>query len=135
MSDVPSSPNPDPSHEQELEVDIAAFLPEGTQVVAHDDWGDGAPEPEIPSWARDETSDAETISDGAVEDEADEDAVPGNPPAPATDEMDLSTLTAIEADLADVDAAIAAIDAGDLTRSTLLNDLMAAEAPPTPDTP
>lgn len=76
----------------DLEVDLAAFLPEGTVL-------------EVAS---------EPVSE------------PGSEPA-----VDLAALTRIEADLAAVDEALLALDAGDPTRSPLLAELLATP-PSTP---
>ncbi|MEO6989444.1 MAG: hypothetical protein ABI239_12460 [Aquihabitans sp.] len=187
MSDDPNRPDPD----HELEVDISAFLPEGSRFATDDDpvadevavadevglgdgWDTGAPAPEIPAWARDDLppvpaaseadpapldggdgdsapgtaanddtdSDSDTEAIGgtdlvaevdeaahgdAPEPEAVANVAPAIPAAPAAPEVDTTVLTRIEGELADVDAAIAAIDSGDLARSPLLAELLAAD--------
>ncbi len=77
------------SHEVEIEVDLAAFLPEGVEIQT-----DEEPEPDLVA-----------------------DATPDDRPAPEADEpdaprIDLDALRQIELDLDAVDAAIAALDAG-----------------------
>lgn len=96
MSDLPPPHGPAPEPEPgsapapgDLEVDLAAFLPEGTTLSP-------ASEPTAP---------------------------------PAAEPVDLAALTRIEADLAAVDEALLALDAGDPGRSPLLTELLAS--PPT----
>ncbi len=84
---------------QEVEVDLAAFLPEGTSVVPGAG-GDGDP----------------GMADGS---------------AASVPRMDLTHLARIEAEIADVDAALDAIDAGEPDRSALLRLLLAQG--PSPD--
>ncbi len=71
---------------QELEIDLADFLPEGSEMAAE-------PDPPVEPAER--------------------------PPA-----VDLVALTRIEAELAEVDAALVALDENDATRSPLLRSLM-----------
>ena len=90
MTDAPSSPEPTPApafgQGQEIEVDLAAFLPDGTEL---------ADEP-------DESDELAAVEVDVVE-------VVAAADAPA---VDLEALTQIERDLDAVDAAIAALDAG-----------------------
>lgn len=79
---------------QEVEVDLAAFLPEGTSVVP-----------------------------GAETDEPGFDDVSAGP----GEGLDLAVLIRIESDLADVDAALVAVDAGEPHRSALLRHLLAKD--------
>lgn len=199
MSDDPTRPEP----EHELEIDLSAFLPEGSRFATDDDdesdedgsvedeehevasdlaetevdgptdetarsavsatssgstdpddgWGTDAPAPEIPAWARDDLppppapdpetaatapmdpdpstadadADAATEADGEVDDLVALEPDAG-PAVAAVPEVDTTVLTRIEGELADVDAAIAAIDAGDLTRSPLLAELLSTES-------
>lgn len=111
MADEPL--DPPANTDSEVELDIRAFLPEGTDLG--DDWGDDTPEPEIPSWARDD------VEDGQAAD------LPREP----EEQIDLSVLEGIEADLIEVDEAIAALDAGDPARSPLLERLTGTAKPGT----
>lgn len=115
------APSPEPAPhaapEAELSIDPTAFLPADVEIgseASDDPWGDGAPEPEVPTWAR-----------------VDGDAIVATPTSPATapveppsDAIDLDALTLLERDLDAVDAALAALDAGEPTRSPLLVDLL-----------
>ena len=74
---------------QELEIDLADFLPEGSEMAAE-------PDPPV------------ELAEPAE-----------RPPA-----VDLVALTRIEAELAEVDAALVALDENDATRSPLLRSLM-----------
>lgn len=159
VSDDPNRPDPD----HELEVDINAFLPEGSRFATADDdlvaeeavlddgWDTGAPAPDIPAWARDGLPPVPAVSDTDPAAEVDGEveggvSKPGLAPVPnvgpavpapsAMPEVDTTVLTRVEGELADVDAAIVAIDAGDLARSPLLTELLATDhASPTPDEP
>lgn len=88
MSDVPEAP--DPLAPDEVALDPAAFLPEGTVLAV---------------------SGTEPVDD-------DDDPRPS---------VDLAALERIEADLAAVDAALEAIDAGEPGRSALLVELLGEE--------
>ncbi len=105
MTDVPdASPptgRPDPPTPtfdgRELEVDLSAFLPEGTSLA------------EVPPQAA--TDEPEGVAENS------------SPPArPAV--VDVAVLTRIEGELAAVDDALLAIDAGDPHRSALLVELL-----------
>ena len=101
-----------------------------------DGWDTGAPAPEIPAWAIDDLRPPPEVdgSDQPVDDVSEPAPVADTGPAvPAVPEVDTTVLTRIEGELADVDAAIAAIDAGDLARSPLLTELLSAA--PTPLAP
>jgi RNA polymerase-binding transcription factor DksA len=99
----------------EVEVDLAAFLPEGVEF-----------ETEPPAPVDDEAADE---GPDAVEGEAAEDG-PEDRSAPA---IDLDALRQIELDLDAVDAAIAALDAGtyglDPATGAPLDDALLAEDP------
>ena len=141
MADEPLDPAPE--GEREVELDISAFLPEGTELDG--DWGDDAPEPEVPAWARGdvdapkaiapEVQDGEPATDPDPEPEAGLDPGPvvervrapasgGGAEEGADEEIDLGVLEGVEADLREVDDAIAALDAGDPDRSALLRRLV-----------
>ncbi|MEZ5178129.1 MAG: hypothetical protein R2746_07570 [Acidimicrobiales bacterium] len=109
--------------DHEVALDLAAFLPEGTQLAsAHDEpsapaeavdpWDTGAPEPEVPAWALDDPS----PSPAAPAPEAGE---------PAVDPVAVAALERIDEELAAVDDALLALDAGAPERSALLRDLLA----------
>lgn len=78
------------SHEVEIEVDLAAFLPEGT------------------------TFDADGVDAAGAEPEVEPEVEPGaeGGPEAAASSIDLEALDQLERDLDAVDAAIAALDAG-----------------------
>lgn len=145
-SDRPDEPRPAAS-ELELEVDLGAFLPEGSVLAGSGDedgidtgWGDEGDEPEVPAWARDD----EPVAPAPGADRPAPDpaaaptpvAAPGpsvptdpapQPPGSAatpTPTVDVAVLAQIEGDLAAVDEALAAIDAGDPGRSALLVELV-----------
>ncbi|MCU1370345.1 MAG: hypothetical protein JWO77_1539 [Ilumatobacteraceae bacterium] len=117
VSDLtPSEPTPEPTPEtvasnlgaeQELAIDLAAFLPDGVELGA------------------------ETVVDDQI-DATDEvpAAQPSAPPAPA---VDLEALSQIERDLDAVDAAIAALEAGtyglDPATGLPIDDALLAENP------
>ncbi len=111
-----SDPTADPERRAagpEVEIDLAAFLPEGTVLAGAE--------------AADVTADeTETDADAEVGPEATEEPA-GEGPRPAP--VDLEALTQIEADLAAVDAALLAIDRGDLDGSPLLVELLAGPTP------
>ena len=90
MSDAPipadGSPGAAPGPAQEVEVDLAAFLPEGVELAADGDAGDDEPVPGDP--------------------------LPDSSDAPAPPVVDTEALAQIERDLDAVDAATAALDAG-----------------------
>jgi len=126
VSDLPSSdPMPEPASlpgaEQELEVDLAAFLPDGVRF-GEPDQADSADEAGAPD------TDAVVAEAGAVEEAVIE--APAPEPAPA---VDLEALSQIERDLDAVDAAIAALDAGtygiDPTTGQPVDDALLAEDP------
>ena len=155
VSDVPAPPNPEsagplPGAEQEIEVDLAAFLPEGVVLGDHDESGDVAIEVTEDVIATDEgvvvvdeaviaADDGIVVIDdvvvatpeGAVVEEiVVEELVAGEPEAPA---VDLEALSQIERDLDAVDAAIAALDAGtygiDPATGQPIDDALLAEDP------
>jgi hypothetical protein len=97
-------------------VDLAAFLPEETELVggdAPDPWDTGAPEPEVPSWALDHEPAPESPADPDPAVTADA------APAPETDALDR-----IDQELAAVDDALVALDAGTPEGSPLLRALL-----------
>jgi hypothetical protein len=141
VSDAPTpDPTPDlpaaePGPAQELEVDLAAFLPEGVEL--------GEPDDELLEVdvieAVIETDDGivvvdevvVTADDGTVvADEVVVEAVVVEPQAPP---VDLEALTQIERDLDAVDAAIAALDAStygvDAATGRPIDDALLAEDP------
>ena len=175
-SDVTSDSADDGGTEMPVDTNVSGGAPE-----ADDGWDTGAPAPEIPAWARDDLPPPPVIdrsagvpeepaaaASGPESDPQPESApdgaaasgpAPDPGPAPAPDagpvasevsetdagpapvpdagpvvptapEVDTTVLSRIEGELADVDAAIAAIDAGDLTRSPLLTELLSADATP-----
>lgn len=85
MSDT-FRPSESAAHGHEVEIDLADFLPEGSEMATE------AAEPAPPA---------------------------ERPPA-----VDLAALTRIEAELAEVDAALVALDENDAARSPLLRSLM-----------
>jgi RNA polymerase-binding transcription factor DksA len=108
---------PVPGPTQELEVDLAAFLPEGVELA---------------DASSDEASGDEASGDEASAPPVDE------PPAPSGEEpsappVDLEALSQIERDLDAVDAAIAALDAGtygiDPTSGEPIDDALLAADP------
>ena len=116
MSDAPFDPAPEsasslPGGEREVEVDLAAFLPEGV-VLGEPEAADRADEP------------------GGAEEVIVEEVVVAEPEAPA---VDLEALSQIERDLDAVDAAIAALDAGtygiDAATGEPIPDALLAEDP------
>lgn len=150
MSDPSDHPDPSrpPASDHELEVDIGAFLPEGSVLagvgddldehdagaadVGDDDrgWGDDGDEPEVPAWARDDAEESPAHPDragtqpgGPTEPAqravgAEHTEGPADDPAPPA--VDVAVLARIEEELAAVDEALEAVDAGDLGRSALL---------------
>lgn len=131
MADSPF--DPDSQNDAEVELDIRAFLPEDADL--DDDWGEGTPEPEVPAWARVDEPRSEpplaTATGPAPEsDETDIDTSStdtGPTDTGATDdaeEIDVRVLEGIEADLIEVDDAISALDAGEPSRSALLQRLL-----------
>lgn len=161
MSDLPSSdPTPEsaaiPVGEQELEVDLAAFLPEGVQFGDPGEAADEDVEVEVDVvetvLATDDgvvvideieavvaTDDGvvvidEVLVDGQVVAETVvEEAVIEAPAAEAAPGVDLEALSQIERDLDAVDAAIAALDAGtygiDQASGRPIDDALLAEDP------
>lgn len=87
---APASRTP-PAH-QEVTVDLASFLPEGVEVGVDHDEPVEVDRPESPR--------------------ASADPADGSAGSPAGDEVDLALLASIERDLAAVDEAITALDAG-----------------------
>jgi len=114
------APAPDPgpvAPEAELSIDPMAFLPRDVEIDAEasaDPWGDATPEPEVPTWARADGDDLVSPSAPGV-------AAPVESPSGA---IDLEALSVLERDLDAVDAALAALDAGEPARSPLLVDLL-----------
>jgi hypothetical protein len=94
---IPAEPTP-PTAGIELEVDLGAFLPDATAI---------GPSPDGRS---------PTLAEGPRS--PDEEPDRGEPP------VDLAVLAGVEADLAAVDVALEAIDAGDPARSPLLVELL-----------
>jgi len=157
VSDLPSSdPTPEssslPGGERELEVDLAAFLPEGVQFGEPDD-GDEEIEVDIEVIETEVVTDDgvvvvdeveaviatddevvvvdEVLVDGViVEESVVEEAVAEVPERPT---VDLEALSQIERDLDAVDAAIAALDAGtygvDPATGQPIDDALLAEDP------
>jgi hypothetical protein len=100
-----------PAQGHELEVDLAAFLPEGSAF--------GDPTADEP--ATDAEPGAASSDPGPVAD----DQGRGTLPAPSRPPLvDVAVLTRIEGELGAVDEALLAIDAGDPTRSPLLVELL-----------
>ena len=121
----PSNPVPEPD---DVEVDVRAFLPEGVALAGDDgptaDDLDARPEPEVPAWALDD----EPVSDERMADDEPQAAaepVIDQAPAPTEEAIDVTALEAAEVALADVEDALAAIDAGEMERSPLLVRLLA----------
>jgi RNA polymerase-binding transcription factor DksA len=116
-----------PGGEHELEVGLAAFLPEGVHLA-----GDEGAEVAAQD---DADADAEAVAqdEAVAQGDADEDDAPtlGEPPSSST--IDLDALGQIERDLDAVDAAIAALDAGtyglDAATGAPLDDSLLAEDP------
>ena len=113
MTDAPSSPEPTPApafgQGQEIEVDLAAFLPDGTELA---DESDDLTAVEVDVVDVVEVDLVEVIEDpegNVTVVEVDVVEVVAAADAPA---VDLEALTQIERDLDAVDAAIAALDAG-----------------------
>jgi hypothetical protein len=149
-SDRTDEPRPAPS-DHELEVDLGAFLPEGSVLAGPGDepdaalaaaggdhgWGDEGDEPEVPAWARDDPDHESAASAPVAGVPAPDPAPPaaqvpvGSADAPAPPTVDVAVLERIEGDLAAVDEALSAIDAGDPGRSALLVELVGSDlAPP-----
>lgn len=116
-----------PAH-HEVTVDLTAFLPEGTELTGAevagtgtsdqlDPWDTGAPEPEVPAWARDDAPApvAPTAPDAPCPAPAVAPDLAPSPPEAALDRID--------EELAAVDDALLALDAGDPERSPLLREL------------
>ncbi|QXC60124.1 hypothetical protein KSP35_17430 [Aquihabitans sp. G128] len=104
---------PGSGQQVEVEVDLGAFLPETSAIGPVEDDEDEGPDPEPDELI------AEVAGDAG-------DAGAGPDEAPAAPPVDLAVLAGIEADLAAVDRAIEAIDAGDHERSPLLVELLGA---------
>jgi hypothetical protein len=126
VSDTPvpdAQTPPDATGGLELEVDLAAFLPEGVTLAGADDPADDDP----PVGG---ASDVEASSDLERAGEAEDDPSVDEAPAP---ELDLGVLAQIERDLDAVDAAIAALDAGtyglDPATGAPIDDAVLAEDP------
>ena len=109
----PGRPAAGSGHEPEVEVGVAAFLPEG--VVP--DEGRSAIDSATPPDPQDlgPVSPSEPLEGGLAA-----------PPDP----LDVEVLVGIETDLAAVDAALEAIDADDYERSPLLVELSGTNRPP-----
>ncbi len=116
-----------PGH-HEVTVDLAAFLPEGTELAGADvagpdpsdpldPWDTGGPEPEVPAWALDDAPApvAPTAPDAPCPAPAVAPDLAPSPPEAALDRID--------EELAAVDDALLALDAGDPERSPLLREL------------
>ena len=110
MTDAPSSPEPTPApafgQGQEIEVDLAAFLPDGTELA---DESDDLTAVEVDVVEVDLVEVIEDPEGNVTVVEVDVVEVVAAADAPA---VDLEALTQIERDLDAVDAAIAALDAG-----------------------
>jgi RNA polymerase-binding transcription factor DksA len=144
---VPDTPDPSPPAHQgpELEVDLAAFLPEGTSLAP----ADGEPADEQPAPPADDAA-AESEADDAPQ--ASVDAEPAEPAddqlappdddddvaeveadgaeldqAPARPPVDVEALSRIEVELAAVDAALAALDDGTYGRCAACDEPIAAD--------
>jgi hypothetical protein len=126
-------PDPTPStHQVEIEVDLGAFLPETTAIGPDEsldeplgeDGGDTVVESARPGAAAEVEPHAPDAPASEVPDDA---PVTGQESAQAPP-VDLAVLAGIEADLAAVDQAIEAIDAGDHARSPLLAELLDPQA-------
>ena len=108
-------------------MDLAAFLPEATELVgadAPDPWDTDAPEPEVPAWAQDHVAApvAPVAPVAPAEPDPGRTAETTTAPAPAPD---ADALDRIDAELASVDDALVALDAGTPDRSPLLRALLA----------
>lgn len=148
VSDTPLPPEPSPEppvapeHDVELEVGLAAFLPEGTELTTGDGAEADGPPTEADAWPADadgawpaESADLTEADD--VDDLVDPDrdvpgeagppeaveapaaseashvgAAPEADPAPKEPPVDLAALGRIEADLGAVDVALLALDQG-----------------------
>jgi len=110
VTDAPSSPEPTPApafgQGQEIEVDLAAFLPDGTELA---DESDDLTAVEVDVVEVDLVEVIEDPEGNVTVVEVDVVEVVAAADAPA---VDLEALTQIERDLDAVDAAIAALDAG-----------------------
>lgn len=126
-SDVAPSVPPLPAAQtapttHELAVDLAAFLPEGTELAAADPdhepdpWDTGAPEPEVPAWALDPAPTPAAPPGPAA-------TAPPSPPEVAPDPA-VDALDRIDQELAAVDDALVALDAGAPESSPLLRELL-----------
>lgn len=100
--DGPANHHELPAEDHELEVDLSSFLPEGVS------FGDPQADPEPTA---------------AVDPEPE----PGPSPEPA---VDTTVLEQMEAEFAQVEAALGAIDAGAIESSPLLNHLLNPADPP-----
>jgi RNA polymerase-binding transcription factor DksA len=117
-----------PGAEQEIEVDLAAFLPDG---VVFGDPDDSATDQDEDGT---EVEDDEVLADGVVvEETVVEEAVIEAPTPEQAPAVDLEALSQIERDLDAVDAAIAALDAGtyglDPATGQPIDDALLAENP------
>lgn len=113
MSDTPDAHEPPVL--DEVEIDLAAFLPEGTVLAAA-----GGVEPSAAEAVTDESDDEPT---DAVTDVA----APGPVAEAVRPAVDVAVLERVESELAAVDAALEAIDAGEPGRSALLLELLGEE--------
>ena len=130
---VPPSASPEPAagQAQELEVDLAAFLPDGVELGEDtvDDADEATPAADDATPAA-----ADTAIDATPAPEAEPTAeAPEAAAAPAAHTVDLEALSQIERDLDAVDAAIAALDAGtygtDPATGGPIDDALLAEDP------
>ena len=99
----------------EVTVDLAAFLPEGTELVVDpaDAWETDPPEPEVPAWALEDAPAASVAPEPLAT------VGPASTPSPEADALDR-----IDLELAAVDEALVALDAGAPERSPLLRELL-----------
>lgn len=129
---TPPASTDEAAAETTVEVDLAAFLPEG--VTLGDDVEDGGSVEGVQDVDLGGAVDADEVEPAASD--HDQAEVTGDGPAPEVvpvvvdPPVDTTVLERIEGELADVSAALTAIDEGDLGRSRLLTDLLgpAAEA-------
>ena len=130
MSDAPSSdpsrpPAGSPGSLPEVEVDLAAFLPEGVEL------GEETEAADIPA----DGAGADVGTASGTEGPADDGQDPSGAPAAEEERpaVDLEALSQIERDLDAVDAAIAALDAGtygiDPATGQPVDDALLAEDP------
>ncbi|HEX2577274.1 MAG TPA: hypothetical protein VHK88_13050 [Aquihabitans sp.] len=125
MTDAAPPPERSPAS-AEVDIDVAAFLPEGSALAAVDET-----DPASLEAADGDTAD---VTDGDVSDGPAPDpepvAAPASQSTPARPSVDLAALERIEADLAAVDGALVAIDAGEPASSPLLAELLGDDDKP-----